>query len=94
MGGGGGGPLTPEQESVFTQYLKGDSGERAALLTQNLMGVASGTNFTHDPLKYYAECSPKVCSYTIISERTFDVIALDAVGIYGGTASAVISALG
>lgn len=83
-------PLTPVQEALFTQTIKGDSGERAALLTQNLMGVANGTKFVHDPLKYYAECKPKVCSYTIITDRTFDVIALDAVGIYGGTASAVI----
>lgn len=88
-------PSNPTQQQIdfFQRIFNGDTAERADVLN-TLMLDDSSTIFDHSPLQHYAACAPATCSYVTIDPQTFGSVALEAVSIYGGTATTVISAMG
>jgi hypothetical protein len=81
------------QAELDAAFRAGDALERLDLLRTLSIDDAS-PNFTHSPLRHYAACAPAFCTYTVTEPRTAALLALEAISIYGGTATTVITVLG
>ncbi len=83
--------FTPAQLEVVNRFLEGDLAARAQLLT-GLGAVAQGPTFNHSPLAHYALCAPAKCTTTVVEDPTLWALALEGLGILGGTTAAVMGA--
>ena len=81
------------QAALNAAFRAGDALERLDLLRTLSIDEAT-PKFTHSPLRHYAACAPAFCTYTIIEQRTAPLLALEAISIYGGTATTVVTVLG
>jgi hypothetical protein len=85
---------SPDAQAALIAALRaGDALERLDLLRTLSIDEAT-PKFTHSPLRHYAACAPAFCTYTVIEQRTAPLLALEAISIYGGTATTVVTVLG
>lgn len=82
--------LNAQQRAFCDRVSSGDLQDRIDLL-RFLMFDSAGPNFATIPQAHYASCRPSSCTYTSIRPRTADELSLEAVGIYGGNVSAILS---
>lgn len=75
-----------------TRFVASDAQDRANVYS-NLMLDLKGPVLNTSALNHYATCKPSTCTYTLIRPRSTEELALEAVGIYGGNVSAILSAL-
>ena len=85
---------SPDAQAAFNAAFRaGDALERLDLLRTLSIDEATPV-FTHSPLRHYAACAPAFCTYTVTEPRTAALLALEAISIYGGTATTVVAVLG
>jgi hypothetical protein len=84
---------TAVQQAFVNAILSGDVGDRLRVL-EGLMLDVNATRFTHSPRNHYAQCAPTTCTYTTVTPRTIPILALEAVSIFGGTATTILGLIG
>lgn len=82
--------LNDAQTAIFTAFFNGDTVERAAVLSSLMI---SNATFAHRPLDHWASCAPSSCTYQTVVDPVLGDILLQAVTVYGGTATTVVTGL-